>query len=90
LIDGVKSFIDGLGGIKGVLLAVGSIVTNVFSKQIGQGIENAIHNIKMLTKTGRESEFKLKEEANETLIQGYRDNDTVSGSYSAEAYRALA
>jgi hypothetical protein len=83
LIDGVKSFIDGLGGIKGVLLAIGSIVTNVFSKQIGEGIENSIHNIKMLTKAGKESEFKLKEKANETLIQGYIDNNTTSGSYNA-------
>jgi hypothetical protein len=80
LIDGIKTFIDSLGGIKGVLLAVGSIVTNVFSKQIGKGIENAIHNMKMLTKAGRESEFKLKEKANETLIQGYKDSGTLSGS----------
>jgi hypothetical protein len=35
LLDGVKLFIDSLGGVKGVLLAVGSIVTNIFSKQIG-------------------------------------------------------
>ena len=90
LIDGVKLFIDGLGGIKGVLLAVGSIITNVFSKQIGEGIENTIHNIKMLTKAGRESEFKLKEKANETLIQGYKDSGTLSGSQNADTYSVLA
>jgi hypothetical protein len=32
LIDGVKTFIDALGGVKGVLLTLGSIVTGVFSK----------------------------------------------------------
>jgi hypothetical protein len=37
----------------------------------------------MLTKAGKESEFKLKEKANETLIQGYIDNNTTSGSYNA-------
>ena len=89
-IDGVKVFIDSLGGVQGVLLAIGSIITNVFSKQIGQSIENAIHNIKMMTKAGRDSEFALKEQANETLIQGYKDSGTESGGYSAEAYSALA
>jgi hypothetical protein len=32
MLHGVKVFIDGLGGIKGVLLAIGSLVTNIFSK----------------------------------------------------------
>jgi hypothetical protein len=32
LLDGVKVFISSLGGVKGLLLALGSIVTNLFSK----------------------------------------------------------
>jgi len=32
LLDGVNGFIKGMGGIKGLLLSLGSIVTRVFSK----------------------------------------------------------
>ena len=90
IIDGVKTFIDGMGGIKGVLLAIGGIITNVFSKQISESIQNAIYNMKMFTKKGQEAQLAFKKQANEQLIQGYKDSGTTSGGQSAEAYSALA
>jgi hypothetical protein len=32
LLDGIESFINGLGGVKGLLLSLGSIATSVFAK----------------------------------------------------------
>ena len=91
LLGGVENFIDGLGGIKGVLLAIGSIVTNVFSKQIGQSISNALFSLKGFVnpKAIEREQLAQKEHANELLIQGYKDSGTTSGSQSAEVYSQL-
>lgn len=86
LLDGVKLFIDSLGGVKGVLLAVGSIVTNIFSKQIGQSIDNFVYNMKMRLPGAAEAALAQKKAANQLLIDSYKD----SGDPNAQAYVALA
>ena len=58
----VDHLIDNLGGLQGVLLALGSIVTKVFSTQLSQGLTNMAYNIKMMTKAGRESVEKERKE----------------------------
>lgn len=55
----VDHLIDNLGGLKGVLAAVGAILTRVFSDKISQGISNMAYNITMLTEAGRK---KVQEE----------------------------
>jgi hypothetical protein len=37
--------IDGLGGVKGLLLMLGTIATKVFSTQIAQGLRNMTYNM---------------------------------------------
>ena len=54
IISFVDRLIDNLGGLKGVLTAVGAIVTRVFSEQLSQGLTNVAYNIQMMTKTGRQ------------------------------------
>ena len=92
LLHGVKVFIDSLGGVKGVLLAIGGIVTNVFSKQIGQALSNAAFNLKSFfnPKAVQEQQFAMKQEANELLKSGYTDNNTTSGKQNAAVYEALS
>ena len=58
----VDHLIDNLGGLQGVLLALGAIVTKVFSAQLSQGLTNMAYNIKMMTKAGRESVEKERKE----------------------------
>jgi spermidine/putrescine-binding protein len=58
----VDHLIDNLGGLQGILLALGSIVTKVFSNQLSQGLTNMAYNIKMMTKAGRESVEKERKE----------------------------
>ena len=62
LLNGVEKFInfidniiDRLGGLKGALAAIGVIVTKVFSQQLSQGLSTMAYNMKMMTKTGRQS-----------------------------------
>ena len=49
----VDHLIDNLGGLKGVLMAIGAIVTKVFSDQLAQGITNMAYNMQMATKAGQ-------------------------------------
>ena len=91
VVDGVKIFIDSLGGVKGLLLAIGSVVTNVFSKQIAQSLQNAAFSLKGLFNPNAilEQEMAQKKKANELLVSGLKDQGTTSSGYSAQAYKAL-
>ena len=51
----VDDLIDSLGGLKGVLMAIGTIVTKVFSQQLAQGLSTMAYNIKMSTQAGRDA-----------------------------------
>lgn len=55
LINGVGSFISGLGGASGVLTLLGSIATKVFKVQIAQGINDAIYSLKAMSKEGQKA-----------------------------------
>lgn len=89
LLDGIKVFIDGMGGVKGILLSIGAIITRVFQKQIAESLSNAAYSIKMISKTARENELKSKQNANQLLIDGAKDVGTTSGGYKAEVYSSL-
>ena len=54
VLEFISRIIDNLGGLRGVLLTLGAIVTKVFSNQIAQGLSNMAYNLKMMTKKGRE------------------------------------
>ena len=47
-VNGLADFVDGIGGGGNALLALGSIATTVFSKQISSGIVTTISNFKAL------------------------------------------
>ena len=90
LLDVVKTFIDGMGGVQGVLLSLGAIVTRVFQKQIAESLSNVAFSLKMMTKSGQEAQLAQKQKVNDLLIEGARDLGTTSGGYKTEAYEALA
>lgn len=90
LLDGVNGFIKGMGGVKGLLLSLGSIVTRVFSKQIAESFSNLIFNIKGLTSTGRSKLEDMKKEANKLTIEGYMDTGGTSGDYTVQAYKLIS
>ena len=48
VVNGLGDFVDGIGGGGNALLALGSIATTVFSKQISSGIVTTISNFKAL------------------------------------------
>ena len=64
IIKGFDTLIDAAGGLKGVLLVLGTVLGSVFSKQLAQGITNTGYNLMNLTEKGRQ---KVQEEKQNTL-----------------------
>ena len=86
IIGFVDHLIDNLGGLKGVLAAVGAILTKVFSDQIAQGITNMAYNINMMTESGRKKVQQQKSDfianASSTLANMEGGSSTVQSTAS--------
>ena len=64
----LDKFIDNIGGLKGVLLTLGSVLTSVFSAQIQTSINNMVSSIAMMTPKGQKSAESLRAQANKELM----------------------
>ena len=88
----VDQLIDNMGGLKGVLLTVGAILTKVFSSQMAQGITNMAYNVRMMTESGRKAIQNEKaafiQDASSKLanMEGGSQtvNDTASKAYTSQ------
>ena len=88
LLKTINGVIDGLGGLPGVLTFLGSVVTQVFDKQIASSIDRMVFNLRMSTEAGRESVVALQKEATERLISNTVDSGTRAGGVQADSYKA--
>lgn len=86
--DIIDNTIDSLGGLKGVLLLLGTIVTQVFQKQIAASLSHLAYNLKMSTNAGRESLIEMKRDANKQLVRKNFDQDTTSSRAAGIGYEA--
>ena len=66
-IDQVGNLIDSLGGLKGVLFTIGSIVTQVFHDEMARGLRNAAYNVKQILPIGKKEQDKTKSSAVDAL-----------------------
>ena len=89
-LSGIERVIDALGGMDGVLLLLGSVITKVFSEQLSQGLKNTVYNIKGLTKSGRQELQGLKKEANDLLIKDLLDDAKGPKSNQAQSMKSLS
>ena len=71
----VSHLIDNLGGLQGVLLALGAIVTKVFSAQLSQSLTNMAYNMQMMTKSGREAVEKERRDFIDNAVNAIPQND---------------
>lgn len=92
----VDAFIDALGGVKGVLLTIGTIATSVLQNQIAQGIRDFGYSLKMKTAEGKDELEARKNEAWSLAGESSFDTATASGAaqsaqieQTAEVQRAL-
>ena len=78
IIKGVDNFIDGIGGLRGVLTSLGAVLTKVFSAQIAQSITNMATSMKLMTAAGREAYQRERSETLEGFAQQLSGKDYTS------------
>ena len=59
----VADMLDGFGGMRGVLLALGGILTKVFQKQMAEELRNAAFNLSLFTKQQQKANQEFKNES---------------------------
>ena len=89
-LDQISNIIDGLGGLKGVLLTLTPIVTKLFRDQITSGLRNTIVSLQALTPKGKASLKATQQEAIEQTAKMYEDSATAGGYAMAGQYRRTA
>lgn len=89
-IDGVSNLIDSLGGLDGVLIGIGTLLTKVFAKDLTNSLNNAIYNVKMLSKSGRAAIEKTRTDAGDQLRGLYSGAATPMGEMTGMAYASQA
>ena len=77
VIGGISDFIDSIGGVKGVLLLLGSIITKVFSNEISTGINNAIQNMRIFSGVTQTETAKIKQSARDIALAMTKDMDSI-------------
>ena len=85
----VKGFISSLGGVKGLLISIGALLTTIYKTQITEGLQNFIYSIQMMTEKGRASVNALREETNKQLTSMFSGEGFV-GEKMGQAYASQA
>ena len=78
LLEGVDGVIDSVGGLKGVLFLLGTIVTSVFQEEMASGINNALYNFTRFTGVAQQEMQQMQQEAFETAMAITKDMDSPS------------
>ena len=76
VIGGLGQFIDSAGGVKGVLLLLGSVVMRVFNTEISNGINNAIQNFRIFSGITQTETAQIKKAAHDMALSMTRDMDS--------------
>lgn len=69
VLDIINNTIDAIGGLKGVLIAVGAIVTNLFQREIASEINRIGQNIRIATGQAAQATTARKAEAAQEMQQ---------------------
>lgn len=84
VLDKINDLIESMGGLPGVIAAVGIIFTKVFNKQIAQGLSNVGFGIQSLVGYTKRSAEQMKEEAYTRASNMAFDNVTEADAVSGE------
>ena len=88
-LQGVEKVIDGLGGIKGVLITLTPLITNLFNKQINQSIQSAVLGFQNLVgiTSKRSAESRAEAISLQTgLYQGTKAEAAWNKQYKIQQY----
>ena len=67
VIRGISDIIEGLGGIKGILLLIGSIIAKVYAKEVPTMLSNVVSNFQFLTGIAQKNAMAMKSNLSEAL-----------------------
>ena len=90
VLDILDDFIDGLGGLQGVLLAISSIFLNNFKSNAIDAVSSVKASFESFTGKERDEGEILKAEAVKQVKASYIDEITDSGNITAQNYGNLA
>lgn len=79
ILEAIKGFVDGLGGMKGVLMAVGSIFLNTYAQKMPEALNNLRQNFMVLTGQATKLMTETQQKTQEYLNTIKNDD---SGAYS--------
>ena len=80
LLSGLDAFIDNAGGVKAVLLGIGSTVLTVFSNQIPKALDTLKYNLSILTKGSNEAYQTIQNQMQEATNKAFQDYQKTSGN----------
>lgn len=86
----IDSIIDGIGGLKGVLLGIGTLLTTVFADKTVSRIQGLIYDLKMLTPGGRREVQDLRNQGAQLLIDTAKSEGGVVGDSMEKVYTEQA
>lgn len=84
----VQDTIDGLGGLKGVLLLVGTVATKIFGQDLANSIAKMTSNFQLAMQGGQKYVEQQRQQANELLINKANLDGTTAGAATAQSYQA--
>ena len=73
LLTGIDAFIDGFGGVKSLLISIGSIFMSSFAGKIPQVLSDLSYNIKLVTKGTSEAYKNIQTQMNEATQKAFTD-----------------
>lgn len=78
----IGDIVQGMGGMKGTLLFIGSLFSRYFAKEAPAAISNLVANFQVLTGKAHEAAIALKEE-NQQALAGFT-SDSMNNALNAE------
>ena len=88
ILTSVDNTIGAMGGLKGVLSIISTLLLKTFGSDISKAITNLGHNIKVNLGMAQSEATKLKMESAQLLSTMSRDADTNAGYATEAAYKA--
>lgn len=74
IVDGIHNLIQSLGGLKGLLPIISTLMLSAFGKDISKAISNAAYNFQLFTKKGKEQIIEMRATFSQELQNMTKDN----------------
>lgn len=89
-LDQINNLIDGLGGLKGVLMSLTPIVTKLFRNQIYSGINSTIATLKNFTPSGQRENERVRTSFINQAVAMHQNDASIGGSAMADQSARVA